>query len=163
MKRLVSALLATALLASCSERMGQRWDWNRMRAQPRTTAYGGNTALPGGADLHAPPPGTVNTGEDEPPLRFTPDRGRERYGIFCAVCHGEQGDGRSLIALNMASPLPSSLIDRTAVGWPDATFDSAMVHGTGTMMGFGADIPAEDRRAIISYIRQLQRAVPERR
>jgi mono/diheme cytochrome c family protein len=35
------------------------------------------------------------------------DRGQERFGIYCAVCHGYDGDGKGAVAPAWAAPVPS--------------------------------------------------------
>lgn len=153
----LAALVATA----CREPVGRGWDWNRMREQPRTVAYGAAAALPGGMVLQPPPDGAVAR-EDSDITMISPalSRGRDRYGIFCAVCHGIHGDGQGLMARNIPPPLPPSLVSGAAGSLPDSRLDSVITLGYGTMMGFGVDLPRADRAAVIAYIHRLRTGVP---
>ncbi|MGH7581924.1 MAG: c-type cytochrome [Gemmatimonadales bacterium] len=145
-------------LVGCHERVGTGWDWNRMRVQPKAARYTGNSALPGGSVMLVPPAGTVPTDSSPSSTDTTLARGADRYAIFCASCHGQRADGAALIARNMDPPRPPSLVAAHAAALGDAALDSIMLRGVGTMMGFGSDLPAADRRAIARYLRQLQTA-----
>jgi len=91
-------------------------------------------------------------------------RGRERFGIFCAACHGLSGHGDGLVA-QRASELqepawvpPASLHDpivrSRAVG---QLFDTVR-NGARTMPGYASQIPVADSWAIVAYVRALQRS-----
>ena len=44
------------------------------------------------------------------PIAFTQAdilRGQERFGIFCSVCHGLEGDGQGMVGKNWGTPIPS--------------------------------------------------------
>src|SRR5690348_9779386 len=45
-------------------------------------------------------------------------RGRDRYEIFCGVCHGLTGDGASAVAANMALRRPPSLVSAPVTEFP---------------------------------------------
>lgn len=86
-------------------------------------------------------------------------RGRERYGIYCAVCHGESGNGEG-IAGKYGVPgianlqLPAFQADT----YPDGRVYDVITHGKGQMSGYGYNIPVRDRWAIVAYVRTLQEA-----
>lgn len=95
-------------------------------------------------------------------------RGQERFGIFCAPCHGLSGNGQGIVNLR-ATMLQES--DR-ASGWvPPASLHSddlrsravgeifnTISHGKNTMPAYASQIPVADRWNIILYIRALQRS-----
>jgi len=91
------------------------------------------------------------------------ERGRQRYNIYCSVCHGVAGDGDGLVAqqaLNLGSPQwvpPTPMHVETVVNQPDGKLFNTITHGIRKMKGYGDQIPAEDRWAIVSYIRALQK------
>ena len=58
-------------------------------------------------------------------------RGRHRYDVFCAVCHGVLGDGDSMVAHNMSIRPPPSLVALT--GKPAGFFFTAITEGYGLM------------------------------
>ena len=87
------------------------------------------------------------------------ERGRERYDIFCSVCHGLSGDGQGIIMTGGYGyvPAPSYHTDvlRTQ---PDGYLYNSLTFGVRSMPGYGSQIPVEDRWAIVAYIRALQRS-----
>jgi len=84
-------------------------------------------------------------------------RGRERYDIFCAACHGSTGFGDGMIVERGMKRPPSFHIDRLASAPPGYFFD-VITHGFGAMFDYSDRVPAEDRWAIIAYVRALQLA-----
>jgi hypothetical protein len=83
------------------------------------------------------------------------DRGRQRFTIFCAPCHGALGDGQGFITTRGFRQPPSYHIDRLR-GAPAGYFFDVMTNGFGAMPSYAAQIPPRDRWAIIAYIRALQ-------
>ncbi|HET6277873.1 MAG TPA: cytochrome c [Candidatus Polarisedimenticolia bacterium] len=92
------------------------------------------------------------------PFRVTDEvmaRGRERYEIFCTPCHSRVGDGRGMAVLRGIAPPPSFHIDRLRNIEEGYLFD-VIGNGFGRMYGYGAQIEARDRWAIVAYLRALQ-------
>lgn len=86
-------------------------------------------------------------------------RGEERYGIFCAICHGESGDGQGTVSkLGLAGV--RNLHEETfqAENYPDGLLYHVITHGKGMMGAYGMNIPVEDRWAIVAYMRAMQEA-----
>jgi mono/diheme cytochrome c family protein len=83
------------------------------------------------------------------------ERGRERYNIFCAPCHGATGEGNGMIVRRGFPPPPSYHIDRLRQA-PDGHYFSVITNGFGRMYEYGTRVPPEDRWAITAYIRALQ-------
>jgi len=92
------------------------------------------------------------------------DRGRQRYGIFCATCHGLAGDGdgiASQLAFEREEPKwvrPLSLHNASVLGQPVGQLFKTITEGIRTMPGYRAQVPVEDRWAILLYVRALQRS-----
>lgn len=88
-------------------------------------------------------------------------RGKERYGIYCAVCHGGSGDGNGITA-NYGVPVaanPNSKLNAlTQESYPDGRLYEVITNGKGLMGGYGYNIPVRDRWAIVAYIHTLQAA-----
>jgi mono/diheme cytochrome c family protein len=86
-------------------------------------------------------------------------RGKERYGIYCAVCHGASGDGQGVTA-NYGVPGIANLQLPAfhAETYPDGRLFNTITNGKGMMSGYGYNIPVRDRWAIVAYVRALQAA-----
>ncbi|MEM9553596.1 MAG: cytochrome c [Acidobacteriota bacterium] len=91
-------------------------------------------------------------------------RGRERYDIFCAPCHGGAGSGDGPIA-RRATQLaegtwtpPSDLTAAATLARPDGELFDIVSHGIRNMPAYDAQIPVADRWAIVAYVRALQRS-----
>ncbi len=88
-------------------------------------------------------------------------RGKERYGIYCAVCHGASGDGNGITA-NYGVPVaanPNAKLNAlTQESYPDGRLYEVITNGKGLMSGYGYNIPVRDRWAIVAYIHTLQAA-----
>jgi mono/diheme cytochrome c family protein len=94
----------------------------------------------------------------EIPLELTMQtltRGRERFGIHCAICHGQDGAGRGLIVERGFVPPPSFHESRLRDA-PVGHFFDVMTRGYGAMYPYAARVKLEDRWAIAAYIRALQ-------
>ena len=81
--------------------------------------------------------------------------GRERYMIYCVVCHDPLGTGRGKIVERGYTQPPSYHIERlrtVAVGH----FFDVITNGYGSMPEYKQQVPPRDRWAIAAYIRALQ-------
>jgi mono/diheme cytochrome c family protein len=87
----------------------------------------------------------------------TLERGRERYQIQCAVCHGATGTGNG-IATKYGLVGVASLQQQRLRDMSDGEIYNTIVNGKNTMLGYGAAIQVPDRWAIVAYIRALQRS-----
>jgi hypothetical protein len=100
---------------------------------------------------------------EEIPLKLTRkvlERGRERYEIYCSVCHGLTGEGNGMIVQRGFPQPPSFDVDRLREA-PVGHFYGVITHGYGLMLPYATRVAPEDRWAIVAYIRglQLSRAV----
>jgi hypothetical protein len=82
-------------------------------------------------------------------------RGRERYEIFCTTCHGKTGYGDGMIVRRGFRQAASFHDDRLRQA-PVGHFFDAITNGWGAMPSYSAQVPVQDRWAIIAYIRALQ-------
>jgi mono/diheme cytochrome c family protein len=86
-------------------------------------------------------------------------RGEERFGIYCAVCHGKSGDGQGITSKYGVPGIANLHLDNFKQGsYPDGRMFDVITHGKGMMGAYGYNIPVRDRWAIISYVRALQTA-----
>lgn len=160
------AALATAL-AGCPR-------LDPMQNQQKVKAYQPSAYYPDGLAMRAPPEGTVphgalaplevstGLGPDGKAVALVPlpvdakllARGRARFEVTCAVCHGVLGDGESQVALNMSLRRPPSLHAFRDV--PDGHIYRVVSEGFGLMPSYAAELGIEDRWAIVAYVRALQ-------
>ena len=82
-------------------------------------------------------------------------RGRERYNIFCSMCHGPVGQGDGMIVRRGYRQPPSYHEDRLRRA-PVGYFFRVMTEGYGAMPPYRSQVPVQDRWAIAAYIRALQ-------
>ena len=151
----VAALLVLAA-SSCDQ----------MRHQPRY-GYAEQTRLFGdGKSLQAPPDGTIARDDpawqaaltDRPAMTMALlTRGRERFGIYCAVCHDAAGYGQGIVPSRGFPHPPSFHIERLRSA-PTGYFVDVITNGHGAMYSYADRVPPADRWAITAYIRALQRS-----
>lgn len=82
-------------------------------------------------------------------------RGRERFEIFCSVCHGLTGNGDGMIVRRGFRRAASFHDDRLRQA-PVGHFFDAITNGWGAMPSYAPQISVQDRWAIVTYIRALQ-------
>lgn len=89
----------------------------------------------------------------------TLDRGQDRFNIYCTPCHDKAGGGNGIVAQRSGGAfagIPSfSATDRLKTA-PDGEIFQTITNGKGRMPGYAAQIPEEDRWAIIAWFRALQ-------
>jgi mono/diheme cytochrome c family protein len=83
-------------------------------------------------------------------------RGRQRYLIDCVPCHGARGDGDGEV-VRRGFPAPPPLAAATLRAAGDDRLEAAIRRGVGVMPPFADRISADDARAIVAYLRVLQR------
>ncbi|GAC1664346.1 MAG: cytochrome c [Steroidobacteraceae bacterium] len=167
------ALLAFALAAGCV----QSESIDPMMVQPKYKAYARSDFFADGRAMRVPPANTIprervvgnlalTTGIDEQgkrltkiPLKLTHEllaRGQAKFDIYCAICHGEAGDGNSLVASQMSLRPPPSLHERASQ--PVGHTYEVIANGYGLMPSYSAELSVEDRWAVVAYVRALQRS-----
>jgi len=95
------------------------------------------------------------------------ERGRERFNIYCAICHDRSGSGRGMIVRRGFTAPPAFATDDSR-GFklrgiqlklreaPVGYFFDVITHGLGAMPDHAAQVRVHDRWAIVAYIRALQ-------
>lgn len=117
-----------------------------------------------------PPPGSVPQGQWEPalnrdeagkvlrnPILATPaslENGKGLYGIYCALCHGENGKGGGPVSAKFVPPpdITTPFFRQRSDGFIYATIRS----GGPLMPGQGEALSVKDRWDIVNYLRSLQ-------
>lgn len=159
------------------------------QAKYKAQRVNGFFASSDGRAMRAPVPGTVPVGElrDDAHLyeglengaiaRTFPQaisidaqtmaRGEERFGIYCAPCHGESGNGDGMVHRRAAAlqegtwVQPTNIAEPKIVDKPVGELFKIISDGIRNMPGYARQIPAEDRWAIILHLRALQRSQAE--
>lgn len=160
-------LIATLALAGCRQDM-----YN----QPRYKPLAQSDFFSDGAASRTPPTHTIARGqlrEDTVfftgagdngklaaalPVPVTAEllrRGQERFGIYCAVCHGAAGEGNGMI-VRRGFPAPESYHNDRLRNAPPGYFYYVITHGYGVMYSYASRVPPADRWAIVAYIKALQ-------
>ena len=146
---LIAAMLA---LAGCDKQMAK---------QDKDKAWHAAQALPNGLEWPLTPPDGMVTRDAPaaaPELSLALlQRGRARYEIDCAPCHGATGDGDGMI-VERGFPRPPPLDDKRIVAAPTRHYVDVIADGYGIMYAFAERVAPSDRWAIAAYIRALQRA-----
>jgi len=160
------AVAAWLTCAGCRPQMGD---------QPRYEAYEASDFFPDGAAMRPLPAHTVARGQlqadeifftgirngklvAEIPHQITTamiERGRERFNIHCAVCHGSSGAGDGMIVQRGFPTPPSFHSDRLRAA-PAGHFFDVMTRGYGVMYPYASRVTPEDRWAIVAYVRAVQ-------
>jgi mono/diheme cytochrome c family protein len=159
-------LLATLVLAGCENTLRQD-----MANQPRVNPLAPSEFFADGRSERPAIENTVARGSLETdalsavpkdsnafPLPLTKEllqRGQERYGIFCAPCHGAAGNGLGMVAIRGMKHPPSFHDDRLRAE-PNGYLYDVVTNGFGAMYSYSAQIPPRDRWAVIAYVRALQ-------
>lgn len=95
---------------------------------------------------------------DEFPVPVTKElveRGRERYNIYCIVCHGPVGNGDGMV-VRRGFPQPPTYHDDRLRNAPVGHFFDVITNGWGKMGSYAYQVQPADRWAIVAYIRALQ-------
>lgn len=128
------------------------------RSQPIQTAAGPVYSFENSPVNSGKISGTTNFVENNP-LRIDAQllaRGQERFNIYCAPCHGKLGDGNGITKKIGAMPAVANLHDKRIVEMADGEIFNTITFGKNTMGAYGPIVPAQDRWAIVAYLRALQ-------
>lgn len=82
-------------------------------------------------------------------------RGRERFNIYCGVCHGRTGYGDGKV-VQRGYLKPPSYHEPRLRQMPVGRIFQVITRGYGGMPDYGDQIPVDDRWAIVAYVRVLQ-------
>jgi len=85
------------------------------------------------------------------------ERGQDRYNIYCSACHGALGDGNGITKQYGMGATPTFHDERLRNMAAGEIFNT-ITHGKGNMLSYRDKLPADDRWAVIAYVRALQRA-----
>jgi mono/diheme cytochrome c family protein len=134
---------------------------DNMANQPKRLAYETYRDNPRSVGQWEEPEGTVareqiSGAPPPPPVTLALlERGRQRFDIYCSVCHGLSGYGDGQIVHRGFPAPPSYHIDRLRQA-DNQHFYDVITHGYGAMFSYAQRVAPADRWAIIAYIRALQ-------
>ena len=171
---IIATTLAVVACRPTTER--RRVDFERMRQQQRYDDYGESRFFRDGMAMRTPPAGTISreeldlgeaatTGKTNGayvarvPIAITPDllvEGAQSFGIYCAVCHGEDASGRSVVGSNMRPVHPPSLLTSSAGSLSPGELFEVITGGRGRMPAYAWAIPPAERWAVIAYLARLK-------
>jgi len=173
----VRAAIFCIVLAAC-DNGGTTPDWSRMIAQPKLQPFGATELFADGRAMRPLPAGVIarewiadprrreGRGADGHDVQTLPvpitraliERGRDRFAITCAACHGLAGDGDSAVAHNMQRRRPPSLHEPRIVALSLGALYRVVVDGYGLMPSYATMLAVDDRWAVIAYVRTLELA-----
>ena len=85
------------------------------------------------------------------------ERGKQRFNINCAICHGPTAAGNGMTKqYGLATVV--SLQDQRIRDMADGEIFDTITNGKNTMLAYGPNVSVTDRWAIIAYLRALQRS-----
>jgi mono/diheme cytochrome c family protein len=145
----------------------------RMLQQRRADPYAASAVFPDGRTMRAPPEDTVARGALEPPwnvagtfvreppiprTRAALERGRASFERTCATCHGDLGDGDSVVARKMEQVRPPSLVDGRVRTYRAGELYQIIRDGRGLMPAYAAHLSMQERWEVVLYLRALTRS-----
>jgi len=156
------------------------WAFPGMKRQPKPKPQGASTFFADGRADRPLPPGVVSReplrndaalyegkAADGAWLRGFPAaipvdaklmaRGRDRYAIYCAPCHGAVGDGNGITKQYGMGATPT-YHDPRLRDMAEGEIYNTITHGKTNMQSYADKLLPEDRWAVILYVRALQRA-----
>ncbi|MDR9456027.1 MAG: cytochrome c [Salegentibacter sp.] len=171
--------LLTGLVVSCAdkERPNYQFMSNTDMYEPiGYEAYGEYDIFPGGQSAMDPVEGTVARGwkpyeyentpdgssqaktELENPLPYTEEHlteGKELYTIYCAVCHGDAGDGQGILA-EREKILGVPSYDDVGRAITEGSVYHVIYYGLNSMGSYASQIDEKERWQITHYVMNLK-------
>jgi mono/diheme cytochrome c family protein len=162
-------LVLLVLLGGCRQnREAARVDFERMRMQQRSSAYGASDVFADGMVMRTPPAGTVpyhartKAGEGSVQLPASAEdlrRGAQEFRIYCEVCHGVNGATATTMAANLRVR-PPSLLGPNARAYESTELLAIVTYGKGRMPPYAWALPMAERRQVVAYVMKLQGRTP---
>lgn len=94
--------------------------------------------------------------------QYTLDVGRGKFQVYCAVCHGQAGDGNGIMKVRSAIEGDAAIVTIASLqapvirAYPNGQIYDVITNGKNTMMGYGDKLSPEERWAVVAYVRALQ-------
>ncbi len=182
MKRTIN-IFATAIivlvLVSCSKKSKPNYQYFPNMYEPvGYEAYGeyNNGIFEDGQEARLPAEGSIprgwmpygyeNTNEGyklakdslKNPIRYTKanlEKGKELYGIYCAICHGDKGNGKgNLVKREKILGIPS--YDDQGRAITEGSIYHVMYNGINSMGSYASQTNEHERWQIVAYVQKLK-------
>lgn len=181
----ILGVLIAGLTASCARNPkspGREFipDMGRYVAYEGYFENPGEPILPQGMNAQKSPSGSISQTDDVYPYPGTIDgynaagesytnpfqfaeaeitgEGKRLFGIYCAVCHGDKGDGQGhLVQINKFPPPPSYFTD-ALLAVPEGKRYHTLMYGKGLMGSYATQINHRERWLVLEYVQSLQDA-----
>ncbi len=85
------------------------------------------------------------------------NEGQARFNVYCAPCHDETGLGKGMVPRRFPAWQPQNLMEQRILDMADGDIFDVITYGRRTMPPYGFANDPQQRWAIISYVRTLQR------
>ena len=83
--------------------------------------------------------------------------GKRLFDIYCAICHGEAGDGKGhLVNIDKYPPPPSYFRD-DILALPEGKRYHSIMFGKGMMGSYASQINHKERWLVLSYVESMQK------
>jgi len=143
------SLLPLLLLAACDQKMAEA-----PQKEPLSAVAGPTVRVPVAGTVAREDPQQLTRPVNLLSLENM-KRGQERYDIFCSPCHDYTGHGNGRV-VQRGFPRAADLHRPDLRSAPDQHIFEVITNGYGVMFPYASRIPAEDRWAIVAYVRALQ-------
>ena len=85
--------------------------------------------------------------------------GKELYNIYCAICHGDKGNGDGYLVREDGGVFPAqpaNFLSDDFIQSGNGRYYHALIYGKNVMSGYADKLSANERWNVIHYIRSLQ-------
>jgi len=177
MNKLVLVIVASMLLlASCSRDRSKpniQFMPDMYESLP-LEPYAKNTLMPNGMAAQTPPDGAIARGKMpfayeegfagyalaldslKSPLKVTAkntDNGKKMYNIYCAICHGEKGDGKGNLAVREKVLGIPHFKDRAIT---EGSIYHVIYYGRNMMGSHASQLTEKERWQVVQYVQKLK-------
>ncbi|MCF6349545.1 MAG: cytochrome c [Flavobacteriaceae bacterium] len=176
--KVIFSILIFSTLISCSKNNTKRSiqymsDTDMYRPVPYE-AYAANPNFKDGLSSQPPVKGTIargqvpydypntNEGYDAAKLKYKSPldstkinlkKGKNLYGIYCAICHGNKGDGQSILSEREKFNGVPNLKDREIT---EGSIYHVIMYGRGVMGSHASQLRDEERWQVVHYVQELK-------
>ncbi|WP_109435620.1 cytochrome c [Aquimarina sp. AU119] len=175
--KILAAAVVMISVVSCQKDSKPNYQYMPNMYEPVSyEAYGEYGVFPGGQEAMLPAEGSIPRGwmpyeiensnvgyqfaKDslKNAIRYTKeneDAGKELYNIYCAICHGEKGDGKgTLVKREKILGVPS--YDDVGRAITEGSIYHVMYYGINSMGSYASQTSEHERWQIVQYVQKLK-------